>query len=62
MDLGIFICSEMMEFALKGVHMVRYELILRLDEAIWLSIISPPTELLCMILCITNWNTAARMC
>ena len=29
-----------MEFGLKGVHMVRYELILKLDGALWLTIIS----------------------
>ena len=31
-----------MEFDLKWVHMARYELILRLDGAIWLRIISEP--------------------
>ena len=30
------------EFDLKWVHMARYELILRLDEAQWLRIISQP--------------------
>ena len=39
MHFGIFICSEVMEFDLKWVHMVRYELILRLDGGLWLSII-----------------------
>ena len=39
---GIFICSEMMEFDLKWVHVARYELILKLDGAIWLSIIFQP--------------------
>ena len=29
-----------MEFGLKWVHMARYELILRLDGALWLTIIS----------------------
>ena len=29
-----------MEFDLKWVHMVRYELILKLDGALWLRIIS----------------------
>ena len=31
-----------MEFDLKWVHMARYELILRLDGALWLRIISGP--------------------
>ena len=31
-----------MEFGLKWVHMARYELILRLEGAIWLTIISGP--------------------
>ena len=31
-----------MEFGLKWVHMARYELILRLDGALWLTIISKP--------------------
>ena len=31
-----------MEFDLKWVHMARYDLILRLDGALWLSIISKP--------------------
>ena len=31
-----------MEFGLKWVHMARYELILKLDGALWLSIISKP--------------------
>ena len=31
-----------MEFDLKWVHMARYELILRLDGALWLTIISKP--------------------
>ena len=31
-----------MEFDLKWVHMGRYELILRLDGALWLTIISGP--------------------
>ena len=31
-----------MEFGLKWVHMARYELILRLDGALWLPIISGP--------------------
>ena len=30
------------EFDLKWVHMARYELILRLDGALWLTIISKP--------------------
>ena len=31
-----------MEFCLKWVHMARYELILRLDGALWLTIIFKP--------------------
>ena len=31
-----------MEFGLKWVHMARYELILRLDGALWLPIIFKP--------------------
>ena len=31
-----------MEFGLKWVHMARYELILRLDGALWLTIILKP--------------------
>ena len=31
-----------MEIDLKWVHMARYELILRLDEALWLRIIFKP--------------------
>ena len=31
-----------MKFGLKWVHMARYELILRLDGALWLTIISKP--------------------
>ena len=31
-----------MEFGLKWVHMARYELILRLEGALWLTIISGP--------------------
>ena len=33
---------QIMEFCLKWVHMGRYELILRLDGALWLLIISGP--------------------
>ena len=33
---------EIMEFDLKWVHMGRYELILRMDGALWLTIISKP--------------------
>ena len=33
---------KIMEFDLKWVHMARYELILRLDGALWLRIISKP--------------------
>ena len=32
--------QENMKFGLKWVHMARYELILRLDGALWLTIIS----------------------
>ena len=32
-----------MKFGLKWVHMARYELILRLDGALWLTIISDAT-------------------
>ena len=42
MDIGFFICSNIMEFDLKWVHMARYELILRLDGALWLRIIFKP--------------------
>ena len=42
MDLGIIICSKIMEFELKWVHMARYELILKQDGAIWLRIILKP--------------------
>ena len=35
---------EIMEFYMKWVHMARYELILRLDGALWLTII-PKTHL-----------------
>ena len=42
MDLGIFICSKIMEIDLKWVHMARYGLILKLDGAIWLRIILKP--------------------
>ena len=31
-----------MEFGLKWVHMGRYELMLRLDGALWLRVISKP--------------------
>ena len=39
MNFGIFICSQIMEFDLKWVHMVRYEFISKQDGAIWLRII-----------------------
>ena len=42
MDVGIFICSKITEFDLKRVHMARYELISRLDRALWLRIIFNP--------------------
>ena len=35
------------DFDLKWVHMARYELILRLDGALWLRIISKPLLTLC---------------
>ena len=34
---------KIMEFDLKWVHMARYELILTLDGALWLTIISKAT-------------------
>ena len=33
---------KIMEFGLKWVHMARYELILRLDGALWLRIVFNP--------------------
>merc|ERR1712185_343071 len=42
MRFGISICSKIMEFDLKWVHMARYELILRLVTALWLRIILKP--------------------
>ena len=39
MDLGLCFPNNM-ESYLKWVHMARYELILRLDGALWLTIIS----------------------
>ena len=42
MDFGVFNFSKIMEFDLKWVHMARYELILRLDGALWLRIIFKP--------------------
>ena len=33
---------KIMEFDLKWVHVARYELILKLDGALWLTIISKP--------------------
>ena len=39
MDIGVFNFSKIMEFDLKWVHMARYELILRLDGALWLRIV-----------------------
>ena len=35
---------KIMKFDLKWVHMVRYELILKLDGALWLTIISKKTD------------------
>ena len=40
MDFGIFMCSEIMELDQKWVHMARYRLILKLDGALLLRIIS----------------------
>ena len=37
-----FMCSKITEFGLKWVHMARYELILRLDGALWPRIIFKP--------------------
>ena len=37
-----FVWSKNMQFGLKWVHMAQYELILRLDGAIWLRIIFKP--------------------
>ena len=42
MNVGICIFSKIMEFDLKCVHMARYELILKLDGALWLTIIFKP--------------------
>ena len=42
MVFGICICSNIMTFDLKWVHMARYELILGLDGALWHTIISGP--------------------
>ena len=42
MNFVIFMCSKIMEFDLKWVHMARYELILKQDGAIWLRIILKP--------------------
>ena len=42
MSFGISICSKIMEFDLKWVHVARYELILKLDGALWLRIILKP--------------------
>ena len=44
MIFRILICSKIMEFDLKWVHMARYELILKLDGAIWLRIIFAPPD------------------
>ena len=43
MSFGISICSKIMEFDVKWVYMARYELILKLDGALWLTIISKTT-------------------
>ena len=42
MDLGMFICSKIMDFDLEWVHIARYELIVKQDRAIWLRIIFKP--------------------
>ena len=42
MDVGIIICSKIMELDLKWVHMAQYELILRLEGALRLRIIFKP--------------------
>ena len=42
MDFGILICSTIMEFDLKWVHMARYGLILKQDGAVWFRIILKP--------------------
>ena len=41
-DCGIVIRSTIMEFDLKWVRMARYELILRLDGALWVRIMLKP--------------------
>ena len=45
-----------MEFDLKWIHMVRYELILRQDEAIWLRIIFKPHLTQEIIINIEKWR------
>ena len=42
MDFRLFLFLKIMEFDLKWVHMAWYELILRLDGALWLRIIFKP--------------------
>ena len=42
MKVEICICSKIMEIDLKWVHMARYELILKLEGALWLRIILKP--------------------
>ena len=42
MDFGMIICSNIVQIDLKWFHMARYELILRLDGALWPLIISGP--------------------
>ena len=41
MNFGVFICSKIMDFDVKWVHMARYKLILKQEGAIWLRIIRP---------------------
>ena len=42
MDFRVLMCSQIMEFDLKWVHMDRYELILKQDGPIWVRIDSKP--------------------
>ena len=45
-----------MEFDLKRVHMARYELILRLDGALWLRIILKPLLTQKWLIKIKKWH------
>ena len=60
MDFGIFNCSKIMEFDLKWVHTTRYELILRLDRALWLRIIFRPLLTPKRLIKIPKYVKAAR--